>query len=85
MVDTPNWEIFFLTLPDLNPQSSNFYYLIFHYPYAKLTELGEEYLVAIFLIAESIYEVTQYEFDMENLTVTPKHIKLPKMTETPLV
>ena len=54
------------------------YYLIFHYLYEKLTDLGGEDLVPIFLTAESIYEVTQYDFDMENLTVTPKHIKLTK-------
>ena len=71
-------EIFGLTLPDINPHSSNFCNLTSHYLYAKLREPGSENLAPRVLTADSISEVSQYDFDMNNSTVTPKHVKLPK-------
>ena len=72
-------KIFGLTLPDLNPHTSNFYNLTSHYLYAKLIELGSEDLATRVLTAVSISEVSQHDFDMNNLTVTPKHVKLLKI------
>ena len=41
-------------------------------------EIGAEELSPRVLTAESISEVSKYDFEMKNLTVTPKHVKLPK-------
>ena len=71
-------KIFGLTLTDLNPHSSNFYNPNSHTLYTKLIDLGSEDLAPIVLTADSISEVSQYEFDMNNLRVTPKHVKRPK-------
>ena len=71
-------KIFGLTLPDLNPHISNFFNLNTHYLYSKLIELGAEYLSPRVLTADSISEVSQYDFEINKLTVTPKHFKLTK-------
>ena len=65
-----------LKIPDLNPQISNFCNLTSHYLYAKLIEIRAEDLAPRFLTADSILEVYQYNFDMDNLPVTPKHFRL---------
>ena len=78
MIDTPIWVNIGLTLLYLNPKSSNFCNLNYHYLYIKLIDIRAEDLSPRVLTAESILEVYQYNFDMENLTFTPKNVKLPK-------
>ena len=69
--------IFRLSLPDLSINCSDFFNCIPHLLYAKLTELGAEYLATRVLKANKISEVGQYDFNTEDLTVTPKHVNLP--------
>ena len=49
-----------------------------HYLYANLLEVGGEDLAPRVLTNDFISEVSQYNFDMNNLTVTSKYAKLPK-------
>ena len=70
--------MFGLTLPYMNSKSSNFCNLAYRYLYAKLKKIGDEDLAPRVLTADSISEVTQYDFDMDNLTITHKHAKPPK-------
>ena len=77
-------KIFGLTLPDLNPHISNFCNLNSHYLYVKIIDLGSEDLAPRVLTADSISEVSQHDFNMNNLTCTPKHVKIPKTTKTPV-
>ena len=69
---------FGITLPDLDRNSSNLCNLTSHYIYDKLIELEAEYLAPRVLTIDSISEVSQYDVDMNNLTATPKYVKLPK-------
>ena len=55
---------------------SDFYNRVPHFIYAKLTELEAEDLATRVLMEDAISEVTQYEFNIKDLTVTPKHVRL---------
>ena len=43
----------------------------------KLIETGAENIISRVLTSDTISEVSQYDFDMEELSVTIKHVKLP--------
>ena len=70
-----------LSLPDLSVNCSDFCNQVTHFLYAKLTELGAEDLSSRVLTADAISEATQYNFNIENLTVTTKHVRLPSNDE----
>ena len=69
--------IFGLSLPNLSSNCTNFCNLVHHYINVKLVEMGGEDLLTRVLTYDAISEVSQYDFDMENLTVHPKHVTLP--------
>ena len=69
--------VFGLSLPDLLINWSDLHNSIYHFLYDKLIELGAEDLATLFLTLYAILEVTQYEFNTEYLTDTPKHVRPP--------
>ena len=62
----------------LSTNFSNYYYLVYNYIHAKLTKLGPENLSYLVFTSDAISEVSQHEFNMEELTVSPKQVKLPR-------
>ena len=62
----------------LSTNFSNYYYLVYNYIHAKLIKLGPEDLSYLVFTSDAISEVSQHEFNMEELTVSPKHVKLPR-------
>ena len=66
-----------LNLPDISLNCTNFCSLPPHHINAKLTELGAEKLITRILTLDTIPEISQYDFDMENMTVHPMHVKPP--------
>ena len=69
--------IFGLSIPDLQVNCLDLCDRVHHFLYAKLTELGAEDLASRVLTEDAISEVTQCDFNIEEITVTPKHARLP--------
>ena len=59
-------KVFGLTLSDINPHSSNFCNITYHYLYTILTELGAEDLAPRVMTTDSISELSQYYIGIKN-------------------
>ena len=70
-------SIFGISIPELSTNWYNFFNMVTHYIHAKLIELRAEDLSYRFLTSDSISEVNQYDFNIEDLTVSPKHAEIP--------
>ena len=66
-----------LSLPELSLKYANFCGKYPHELNSISNNLAGEDIVSRFLSADAIYEVSQYNFDMEKITVDPKHAKQP--------
>ena len=73
--------LFGLSLPDLIPYHTTYCKLVPHYIHTKLLYMGEQYLIPRVLTSNAIMEVSQYEFDVSLLTVSPKHVRLTSPEE----
>ena len=62
----------------LSNNFSNYWNLVSNYLHAKLIKLGPEDLFYWVLTSDAISEVSQHDFNMEELTVSPKQVKLPR-------
>ena len=54
-----------------------FYNLLPHFPYVNIVKMGGEDLIYRVLTAYAISEFSHYDFGMGQLSVTPKHVKIP--------
>ena len=73
--------LFGLSLPDLIPYHTTYCKLVPHYIHTKLLYMGEQDLIPRVLTSNAIMEVSQYEFDVSLLTVSPKHVRLTSPEE----
>ena len=53
--------------------------MVSHYLKFIVTNLVAEDFFSILLMEYAISEVSQYDFDVENMTVHPKHVPLPNI------
>ena len=70
--------IFGLVLPVLGINFPKLYNIFPHYIHAKLIKLGSDNFSFRLLASGAISKFSQYGFNMEYLTVSPKHVKLPR-------
>ena len=67
-----------LSIPKLSLNGTTYSSMVPHELNSILTNFGGEYIVSRVFMADAIFEVSQYNFDMEKLTVHPKYVTPPK-------
>ena len=70
--------MFGLCLPEYSTAYCN---IVNYYINAKLVDVGSQYLLPKVLTLDVTTVVSQYEFKIEYLTISPKHVKLPSQEE----